>query len=125
VTELPSIEIVVRSAANCIGYWNDPTATEALLRGGWLHTGDLAARDCDGYVWFRGRKKEIIVRGGSNVSPQEVEEVLNQHPAVLEAGVVGAEDPILRRTHHRICFFAKLRCARGTGLTRVRPGKPG
>jgi long-chain acyl-CoA synthetase len=86
-------EIVVRSPANCIGYWNDAAATEALLRGGWLHTGDLATRDSDGYFWFKGRKKEIIIRGGSNISPQEVEEVLYHHPAVFEAGVIGAPDP--------------------------------
>ncbi len=87
-------EIVVRSPANCVGYWNDAAATEALLRGGWLHTGDLASRDRDGYFWFKGRKKAIIIRAGSNISPQEVEEVLYEHPAVFEAGVVGAPDPI-------------------------------
>lgn len=54
-------EIVVQSPANCIGYWNDSVATEALLRSGWLHTGDLGTRDNDGYVWFKGRKKEIVV----------------------------------------------------------------
>jgi long-chain acyl-CoA synthetase len=78
-------EILVQSPANCIGYWNDPAATETLLRGGWLHTGDLGTRDSDGYFWFKGRKKEIIVHGGSNISPQEVEEVLYRHPAVFEA----------------------------------------
>lgn len=87
-------ELVIQSPANCICYWNDAGATDALMRGGWLHSGDLARRDSDGYFWFRGRKKEIIVRGGSNVSPQEVEEVLYQHPAVFEAGVVGAPDRV-------------------------------
>jgi long-chain acyl-CoA synthetase len=86
-------EIVVRSAANCIGYWNDTAATEAALDDGWLHTGDLAWRDADGYYWFKGRQKQIIIRGGSNISPQEVEEALYQHAAVLEAGAVGAPDP--------------------------------
>ena len=55
---------------------------------GWVYSGDLGHRDSDGYFWFDGRKKEIIVRGGSNISPQEVEEALYQHPAVLECGVV-------------------------------------
>ena len=87
-------ELVIQSPANCICYWNDPGATDALMHGGWLHSGDLAMRDSDGYFWFKGRKKEIIVRGGSNVSPQEVEEVLYQHPAVFEAGVVGAPDRV-------------------------------
>jgi long-chain acyl-CoA synthetase len=87
-------EMVVRSPVNCSGYWNDPAATEALLRGGWLHTGDLGMRDPDGYLWFKGRKKEIIVRAGSNISPQEVEEVLFKHPAVFEAGAIGVPHPV-------------------------------
>ena len=87
-------EILVRSPANCVGYWNDPAATTCLFVDGWLHTGDLASRDEDGYYWFKGRLKQIIIRGGSNISPQEVEEALNQHPAVLEAGVVGAPNPV-------------------------------
>jgi long-chain acyl-CoA synthetase len=87
-------EFVIQSSGNCVGYWNDPIATEALMRGGWLHSGDLAMRDADGYFWFKGRKKEIIVRGGSNVSPQEVEEVIYQHPDVFEVGVVGEPHPV-------------------------------
>ena len=78
-----------------IGYWNDPEATAATIRNGWLSTGDLARVDEDGYYWFVGRKKEIIVRGGSNISPLEVEEALYQHPAVREAGVVGSPDAAL------------------------------
>ena len=61
---------------------------------GWFHTGDLVFQDPDGHLWFRGRKKEIIVRGGANVSPQEVEAIFYQHGGVREAGVVGAIDPI-------------------------------
>ena len=87
-------EILVRSPGNCAGYWNDPGATRAALQDGWLRTGDLASRDTDGYYWFKGRTKEIIIRAGSNISPQEVEEVLYRHPAVLEAGVVGESDPV-------------------------------
>src|SRR5262249_54377467 len=83
-------EILVRSPANCVGYWNDTAATACLFEDDWLHTGDLATCDEDGYYWFRGRLKQLIIRGGSNISPQEVEEALLQHPAVLEAGVVGA-----------------------------------
>jgi long-chain acyl-CoA synthetase len=67
-------EIAVLGPGNCIGYWNDPQATGMLLRNGWMHTGDLACRDSDGYYWFQGRGKEIIVRGGSNISPQKAEE---------------------------------------------------
>ena len=87
-------EILVRSAANCIGYWNDPASTKAAMdKEGWLHTGDLGSCDSDGYYWFKGRLKQIIIRAGSNISPQEVEEALYRHPAVLEAGVAGAPDP--------------------------------
>ena len=87
-------EIVVCSPANCIGYWNDPEATARLFEGGWMHTGDLAWRDADGYYWFKGRLKQLIIRGGSNISPEEVEEALYRHPAVLEAGVIGLPDPV-------------------------------
>jgi long-chain acyl-CoA synthetase len=96
----------VRSPGSCIGYWNDAHATEALLRNGWLHTGDLASRDADGYYWFKGRKKEIIVRGGSNISPQEVEEALYQHASIVEVGVVGMPDPILGQ---RVIAFVSVR----------------
>ena len=88
-------EVLMRSPSVTPGYWNDPATTSELLRDGWLHTGDLASRDSEGYLWFRGRLKQIIVRGGSNISPQEVEEVLYQHPGVREAGVVGQPDPVL------------------------------
>lgn len=82
-------ELLVRSPALCTGYWGDAEATGRAIEDGWFHTGDLVARDADGYYWFRGRLKEIIVRGGSNISPQEVEEALHSHPEILEAGVVG------------------------------------
>ena len=67
-------------------------ATAGPERDGWLYTGDLVTQDAEGYYWFAGRKKELIVRGSSNISPQEVEAVLPQHPAVAEAGVIGIPD---------------------------------
>jgi long-chain acyl-CoA synthetase len=82
-------EIVVFSGAVTLGYWNDPDNTRAALKNGSMRTGDLARRDADGYLWFAGRIKDIIIRGGSNISPGEVEDVLYTHPAVYEAGVVG------------------------------------
>jgi long-chain acyl-CoA synthetase len=82
-------EIVVHSGAVTLGYWNDPENTKAALKSGGMHTGDLARRDEDGFLWFAGRAKDIIIRGGSNISPGEVEDVLYTHPAVYEAGVVG------------------------------------
>src|SRR5262249_29597042 len=87
-------EILARTPANGVRDWNDPIATKCLFDDGWLRTGDLASRDEDGYYWFKGRLKQLIIRGGSNISPQEVEEALHQHPAVLEAGVVGAPNPV-------------------------------
>ena len=88
-------EIVVSSKAVTYGYWNDPHSTGATIRGGALYSGDLARRDDDGFYWFVGRCKDIIIRGGSNISPAEIEDVLYRHPAVYEAGVVGLPDPEL------------------------------
>jgi long-chain acyl-CoA synthetase len=81
-----------------MGYWQDSEATSAALRDGWFRSGDLASCDADGFYWFAGRKKEIIIRGGSNISPQEVEAVLYEHPAVAEAGVVGRPDALWGET---------------------------
>jgi long-chain acyl-CoA synthetase len=85
-------EMIVRSAGTMAGYWNDGAATEAAVRHGWYHTGDLIRRDAEGYLWFLGRKKEIIVRGGANISPSEVEAALYQHGDVRDAAVVGVPD---------------------------------
>lgn len=82
----------IRSRANTIGYWNRPDATAATIVDGWLDTGDLVAADADGYLWFRGRKKQIIIHDGSNISPQEVEDSLLEHPAIESAGVIGIHD---------------------------------
>jgi len=91
-------ELLVRSPALSIGYWNNPEATNEVWRDGWFSTGDLVSRDDDSCFWFRGRLKEIIIRGGSNISPQEVEDALYAHPAVLEAGVVGLPHEIWGET---------------------------
>ena len=87
-------EIHMRGPHLTTGYWRDPESTGAAFHDGWFRSGDLAMRDKDGFYWFAGRKKEIIVRGGSNISPQEVEAALCEHPAVAEAGVVGEKDPL-------------------------------
>ena len=71
------------------GYWKRPEATAAAIRGGWFRTGDLARVDEDGFYYIVDRKKELIIRGGYNVYPREIEEVLYEHPAVLEAAVIG------------------------------------
>jgi long-chain acyl-CoA synthetase len=82
-------EIVTRSDCVMAGYWGNPTATEKALRGGWLHTGDVGSMDADGYVTIKDRSKDLIISGGSNIYPREIEEVLLKHPAVAECSVVG------------------------------------
>jgi long-chain acyl-CoA synthetase len=77
-----------------VGYWENPTATSELFENGWLDSGDLARLDPEGYLWFFGRAKQIIVHDGSNVSPQEVEDSLSEHPAIAAAGVVGIHDAL-------------------------------
>lgn len=88
-------QVLVKSEALTAGYWEDPAATAEAFVDGWFRTGDLARRDADGYYWFVGRSKEIIVRGGSNIAPLEVEAVVAAHPAVQEAVIVGAPHPTL------------------------------
>lgn len=83
----------VRTPTQCAGYWNDEAATAEVLRDGWFDTGDEMKVDKDGYNWFCGRRKQIIVHDGSNISPQEVEDALLEHAAVELAGVVGVVDP--------------------------------
>jgi len=99
-------EMAVHSPSTFFGYWGDPTATQAALRGGWLYTGDLVRCDADGYLWFEGRKKEIIVRDGLNISPQEVEEALYRHPAVLEVAVIGLPDSVPARGEQVVAFVS-------------------
>jgi len=85
-------EIRIKSDSVVVGYWEDPENTKKAFVDGWLKTGDLARRDEDGYFYFTGRIKELIIKGGSNVSPGEVEQVLDDHPDVELCGVVGSAD---------------------------------
>ncbi|WP_055530317.1 long-chain-fatty-acid--CoA ligase [Streptomyces graminilatus] len=85
-------EIVVRGPILMKGYWNRPEDTAAVIPDGWLRTGDLARRDDDGYLYIVDRKKDLIIRGGYNVYPREIEEVLHEHPAVALAAVLGVPD---------------------------------
>lgn len=85
-------ELLVRGPSVFAGYWNDPAATAEAMRGGWLHTGDVAERDADGFYRIRDRIKDMYISGGENVYPAEVESVLMAHPDVVEAAVVGVPD---------------------------------
>ncbi len=85
-------EVVVRGATVMRGYWNDPAATADTLRGGWLHTGDLGCFDEEGFLTLKDRSKDVIISGGSNIYPREVEEVLIQHADIREVAVVGRPD---------------------------------
>jgi acyl-CoA synthetase (AMP-forming)/AMP-acid ligase II len=86
-------EVVVRGDVVMAGYLNQPEATAETLRGGWLHTGDVGSFDADGYLTLRDRSKDLIISGGMNIYPREVEEALLRHPGVRAAAVVGRPDP--------------------------------
>jgi acyl-CoA synthetase (AMP-forming)/AMP-acid ligase II len=86
--------IWIRAPSRMHGYWGAPEATEEVVIDGWLDSGDLARADEEGYLWFFGRKKQVIVHDGSNISPYEVEGALVEHPAVALAGAVGVHDEV-------------------------------
>ncbi|WP_219413517.1 AMP-binding protein [Pseudonocardia nigra] len=85
-------QIVVRSEANMLGYWNRPDLTATTIRDGWMWTGDIATWDADSYVFIVDRAKDMIISGGENIYSVQVEEAVNQHPAVLECAVIGVPD---------------------------------
>jgi long-chain acyl-CoA synthetase len=85
-------EIIVRADTVMEGYLENPAATAEALRDGWLHTGDLGSRDVDGYLTLKDRAKDMIISGGTNIYPREIEEVLLTHPGVLECSVIGVRD---------------------------------
>jgi fatty-acyl-CoA synthase len=87
-------ELLIRGPHVMAGYWNRPEATAEVLIDGWLHTGDLARRDADGYFYIMGRSKDMFISGGENVYPAEIESALHAHPAVAEAAVIGVPHEI-------------------------------
>ena len=90
------------------GYWNRPEATAEAIRDGWFHSGDMATVDEHGYFFIVDRKKDMIIRGGYNVYPREIEEVLYEHPAVREAAVIGLpHDESARRSAPRLLSRTK------------------
>jgi acyl-CoA synthetase (AMP-forming)/AMP-acid ligase II len=95
-------EVVTRGQHVMSGYWNRPEATAETLRGGWLHTGDIGRMDEEGFLYLVDRRNDVIISGGSNVYPREVEDVLTGHPAVREAAVVGLPDQRWGETVHAV-----------------------
>ncbi|QTN00343.1 long-chain-fatty-acid--CoA ligase [Sediminibacillus dalangtanensis] len=86
-------EIILKGEGNMKGYYKDPDKTAETLKDGWLYTGDMAKRDKDGYYWVVDRKKDIIISGGVNIFPKEIENMLLSHPAIADAAVVGVPHP--------------------------------
>jgi acyl-CoA synthetase (AMP-forming)/AMP-acid ligase II len=103
----------INAPSRTSGYWNDPEATAEVFRDGWFDTGDVMKVDGDGFLWFCGRKKQIIVHDGSNISPLEVEDALLEHPAVEAAGVIGLHD-LLHSENVRAYVELKAGAARPT-----------
>ena len=87
-------EIVVKSDTLMNGYFGKPEATAMVLENGWFHTGDVGFIDEDGYLYIRDRKKDMIISGGLNIFPAEIENVIISNPAVLEVAVIGVPDPV-------------------------------
>ena len=98
-------EICVSGPNITSGYWRDPEATSQLIQGRWLRTGDVGYMDQDGYLFITDRKKDLIIKGGENISPREIEEALYLHPAVAEAAVIGLPDPVFGE---QICAVVQL-----------------
>jgi len=99
-------EVCVRGPNVMQGYLNRPEATAETLREGWLHTGDVGYRDADGYIFLVDRKKDMIIRGGENIYPREIEDVLLEHDGVRAAAVVGRPDPVRGEEVHAVVVLA-------------------
>lgn len=109
----------IKTDAAFVGYWGDAEATAAAFVDGWLDSGDVMRADHDGYLYFRGRKKQIIVHDGSNITPQEIEDVLLEHPSVAGAGVIGIDD-LVHGENVRAYVTLRAGCERPTDLELIR-----
>ena len=116
-------EICVRSPGVMTGYWHSEDTS--ALAGGWLHTGDIGHVDADGYLYVVDRKKDLILRGGFNVFPRDIEDVLLSHPGVAQAGVVGLAGPAARRGGRGVRVAAPGRGGHRRGADRARQEAPG
>lgn len=111
-------ELCTRGYGVMLGYWEEPERTaEAIDSARWMHTGDLATMDADGYCAIVGRIKDMVIRGGENVYPREIEEFLHGHPAVADVQVVGVPDP---RYGEELCAWVLLRDGASLGAEEVR-----
>lgn len=100
-------EIVVRSKHNMLEFWHKPEETRETIVNGWLHTGDMGRYDEKGYIYIEDRKRDMIISGGENIYPREVEEILYQHPAIQEAAVIGIPDPYWVEKVHAVIILKK------------------
>jgi fatty-acyl-CoA synthase len=116
-------ELIIRGEHVTTGYWNNPSATAEAIRDGWLHTGDLALRDTDGAYKIIGRIKDMIISGGENVYPAEIESVLFSHPAVAEAAVIGVPDPKWGEVGRAVIVLEQGRTATSEELAKFLGGK--
>lgn len=117
VPNLINGEICLKGANIMAGYWRDANATNEVLKEGWLHTGDIGYLDAEGYLFITDRKKDLIIKGGENISPREIEEALYLHPAVAEAAVIGLPDPVYGED---ICAVLQLKAGVQIGEAELR-----
>jgi long-chain acyl-CoA synthetase len=110
-------EICIRGAGVTPGYWNNPEATDKTFRDQWFHTGDVGYLDREGYLYITDRKKDLIIKGGENISPREIEEIISLHPSVAEAAVVGIPDD---KYGEEICAVIELRPGRTATGSEIR-----
>ena len=118
-------EVVVRGDTVMAGYWHDAAASAETLRGGWLHTGDLGSFDEHGFLTLKDRSKDMIIRGGSNIYPREVEEALLRHAAIAEVSVVGRPHAIgARRSSPSSCRAPARRSRSRSSTASASPASP-
>jgi len=111
-------ELLTRGYSVMLGYWNDPEkTTEAIDRAGWMHTGDLATIDDEGYCNIVGRIKDMVIRGGENVYPREIEEYLYRHPKIQDVQVIGVPD---KRYGEELCAWVRLKSGEQAGAEEIK-----
>jgi fatty-acyl-CoA synthase len=110
-------ELCTRGYSVMLGYWNEPEMTADAVNNGWMHTGDLAVMQLDGYVSVVGRNKDMIIRGGENIYPREIEEFMYTHPAIEDVAVIGVPDP---KYGEEICAWVRLRTGEELDLDQLK-----